>query len=371
MRTLLKLMVLAAALLVGGWILGETLLARGLRSAIAEDPRIEASDVTPLREAGRIGVRLHELLFFDPDLALQTGWLDLFVPPTAPNAVHLALAPGTRLSGDGGLLVLGPSGAEAEMHLSPIHGLAPSRARLVLVAPRINGLEAASSLRLEARLGRPDADAPPETGAAYAIDAMLMGLSLDAVTGHAATGNVSIAGRGQVWLDHLPMSVGRMFSGAPARDAPHLLGLRLDQVRVTLDGLALTLRGRLVADNEGRASGALLIDTADAAAIVARGADLGLLPDTAVPLVTTVLGNLAEPQTEGSDRDDSEASPSILMQAPADMPSGSAEPMMPDSLLSGWPKPAPGEQRLVIWFHAGKGYLGQMPIGPAPQMVQR
>ena len=61
MRRLLVLAVVFVAILAGLWLGGETLLARQLRKAAAQDPGFQIGAVTELRELRRIGVHLTDL----------------------------------------------------------------------------------------------------------------------------------------------------------------------------------------------------------------------------------------------------------------------------------------------------------------------
>lgn len=399
MRTLLMLAVLVGAVLVGGWIGGETLLARSVREAIARDPRIEAAGVTQLREPGRIGVRIARPVAETPQGRAAMDWLDVFVPPGSLTEVHVAAAPGAQLAAAGRVLTLGGTGAEAWAGFSPTHDLALSHARVVTHDVAVDGAPAVAGLDLDARLGGFGADAPRAAGAAYDIDGEARGVMLAALTGGAVEGEAAAEGRGRVWLDRVPVRGGAIAGMGARLTAPQLVGLRLDGVVVTLDDLAARLWGRVVADAEGLATGELLIDTADARGFVARAADLGLLPRAAVPVAATVLTGLAAPAPSpaaGAGEDRSGSPSAFVEQAPAAEAEADAEPAtspagpgavlapggiaapdltrpdpnapLPEVLIPAWPAPEAGQSRLVVTFRDGKAMLGPLTLGPAPRL---
>ena len=96
MKTLAILLLLIGGAVAAAWLGGETWLARKAQAMIAEDPRVEASQVTPLREIDRIGLGLTEveiatpggdaLLPEVPNSASNPAYRRHEVPPAANRA---------------------------------------------------------------------------------------------------------------------------------------------------------------------------------------------------------------------------------------------------------------------------------------------
>ncbi|WP_195759858.1 DUF2125 domain-containing protein [Paracoccus sp. S-4012] len=336
------LLVLLAGLVVGGWIGGETLLARTIREAIASDPRLQATRVSQLREPDRIGVRVRGFTATAPEGTVAADWVDIFLPPSSPDTLHVTVAPGATLTGGGRELVLGPDGAEAWASFSPTNSLALSHARVLAEDAVLDGAAAVGRIDLAAELAGYGADAPRATGAAYDVSLAVADLSLDALSGGAVTGVAGAEGTGRLWLDRVPVR-----AAAPSGDGvgPRIVGFRVDGLDLALDDLAARIYGRVVADAEGRAEGEILVDTADSRGFVERAAAVGLLPERAAPLAATILTAVA--------------------QTPA-----AAEPAA-EPRPAAWPEPHEGAARITVAFRDGQSFLGPLPIGPAPRLYLR
>ncbi|WP_162784753.1 DUF2125 domain-containing protein [Paracoccus suum] len=372
MRSLLVLLVMLGALLAGGWIGGETLLARGVRNAIASDQRLTAGRIHELREPDRIGVRVAEPKFDDPAADLKTAgdWVDIWVAPTAPNELHLSAAPGTSLTAQGQSIALGAGGLEAEMRFSPTHNLAVSDAALHSDGATLAGAPLIGPIALNAELAGFGADSPPGTGAAYDVRGSISDLSLGPVTAGRLPDAATVKGTGRVWLSGVPMTAGAVAEGRRRESQPHLVGLRGDGIDLTLGDLSARLYARLVADEAGLAKGEIVIDTADSERFVARAVDLGLIPRNAALLANAALKSLgtpapaaapvAAPAPSGAVVDAPRAGVSEIERA-----ANSQQRLIPDA---GWPAPRNGETRITIAARDGKLWLGPLPLGPAPRL---
>lgn len=363
MRSVLVLLVVVAALLAGGWIGGETLLARGARQAIAADPRLGAERVAELRESGRIGVRIMAPRFDDPaqGVAALGDWLDAWVTPTAPNGLRITAAPGTRLTAAQRSIALGAGGLTAEMRFAPTRNLALGTASLSSDGASLDGAPLIGRLSLNAELGRYGADSPPGTGAAYDIIGSLSQIALGALTNGQIPDMASVKGKGRVWLSAVPVTAATIAAGGTGTGQPRLIGLRSDGVDVTLGDLKARLYGRAVADQSGLAMGEIVIDTPDSERFVSRAVDLGLVPGRAALLANAALKSLSVQPA---------ATPA---QTPITRPIVSEIERTANSherqvQTPSWPAPQAGETRITLVLRDGRLWLGPLPLGPAPRL---
>lgn len=374
MRSIMVMLVMLAALLVGGWIGGETLIARSANRLIAADPRIESAGVSELREADRIGVRVNAPRFAEAaqDLTVSGDWADVWVKPSAPNEMHLALAPESSLSRFGRSLTLGPEGAEGYVRFSPSRGTSLSEAELTARDVSLDGQPALGGVTAHALLVGLGADSPPGTGAAYTVNGAVTDLSLAALTDGRAEGNLAASGVGRVWLSGLPIRALDAADGQIEAAPPRLTGLRIDGVELTLDDLSARVYGKLVPDENGLAQGEVLIDTADIRAIVQRAADMGMVPEGQVALISAAISAAAGMAASGT-------SPAAAPAAGAPAPDGQPAPrrirtvtdLPPHVALSAvdWPGPREGERRVPLTFAGGQVSMAGLPLGPAPQIA--
>lgn len=363
MRSVLVLLVMIAALLVGGWIGGETLLARGARQAIAADPRLATERVAELRESGRIGVRIMAPRFDDPaqGMAASGDWLDAWVTPTAPNGLRINAAPGTQLIAAGRSIALGAGGLAAEMRFSPTRNFALGTASLSSDGASLDGAPLIGPLSLNAELGRYGADSPPGTGAAYDITGSLSEVALGALTNGQIPDIASVKGKGRVWLSAVPVTAATIAAGGASTGQPRLIGLRGDGVDVTMGDLKARLYGRVVADQSGIATGEIVIDTPDSERFVSRAVDLGLVPGKAALLANAALKSLsAQPAVTSAQTPTTRTTVSEIERT-----SNSHERQV--QTLS-WPAPPAGETRITLALRDGKLWLGPLSLGPAPRL---
>ena len=77
MKTLAILLLLIGGAVAAAWLGGETWLARKAQAMIAEDPRVEASQVTPLREIDRISRHYTGKDYPVRDSARVNAWIEV------------------------------------------------------------------------------------------------------------------------------------------------------------------------------------------------------------------------------------------------------------------------------------------------------
>lgn len=384
MRSIMVMALMLAALLAGGWIGGETLLARSAARMIAADPRIEAAAVREMRDVDRIGVRIEGARFSDPARMLDaTGdWLDLWVTPTAPNELHAAVAPATRVEAASRTFGFGQEGAEASLRFSPTRGMALGEARMTATKITLDDKPAIDGITMHANLTGYGADAPAGTGAAYDVNGVLDGLDLGPFSAGRVPGKAGINGAGRVWLSAVPVSAADVAGGEINAARPQLIGLRADGVDLALDDLEARVYGRLVADAEGFASGEVLIDTADARGFIDRAVALGVMPGKLAPLVMTTITAVSTQQapgepgpatgvTSGGTPPGGAATSAASASAPARPATTRSVTDMADHIAppaAAWPTPRKGELRIPLLFRGGRLSLGPIPLGAAPRL---
>lgn len=154
MRRLLVLAVVFVAILAGLWLGGETLLARQLRKAAAQDPGFQIGAVTELRELRRIGVHLTDLRIDRPTGALTLPMAELWLAPSRLTEARLTLPDTATLETAAGPKVLGLSGAGADLRLRPLSGLTLGSMGLHSGAMTLDGAALANGVKVSAELGR-------------------------------------------------------------------------------------------------------------------------------------------------------------------------------------------------------------------------
>lgn len=349
MRTTLVLLALTVALLTAIWLGGETLLARSVVTLIAEDPRLQAASVDELREGRRVGLGFTDVVVVTPEARIAMPALALWVPPQQPNEVHASLPTCATLEFSGRTITLGATTAEVSARFAPARGFALWRAEADLADVTLDGAPAVTRLAAAAQMTGLGHDAPQGAGATYDIAGDLAGVSLPALSGGEVGGIAGMAGKGRIWLTEPPVQ------GGDGAEPPALIGLRADGVRLSLDDLAATLWGRVVEGGDGLAEGQLIVDTADAPALLARAAALGILPQAAVPFASMMLQAAAATALPGDAAPAPPASDAPPVAAP--------DPDGGDAI----PPPAADQMRIIITFRDGKSWLGAVPVGPAPR----
>lgn len=328
MRRLLVLAVVFVAILAGLWLGGETLLARQLRKAAAQDPGFQIGAVTELRELRRIGVHLADLRIDRPTGALTLPMAELWLAPSRLTEARLTLPDTATLETAAGPKVLGLSGAGADLRLRPLSGLTLGSMGLHSGAMTLDGAALANGVKVSAELGRLGGDSPQRAIAAYDLDIDLGALDANLLTPELdLPGLLALQARGRVWLDRAP-SPWTLQPGA----RPLPVGFRIDDGALTLGKVTAHITGRVQADAEGRAEGELTLSTTDLKPLLQAAANAGLIPKQAVVLAETVAKSLGN--------------------------------------RAGAPEPAADatgpELRLPLKFADGKMHLGPLPLGPAP-----
>lgn len=330
MRFLSILLVLVAGALAAAWLGGETWRARKAARSIADDPRIEAASVAPLRELNRIGLRLSDIELQLPQGAALLPSVEVWGAPASPTTFRAALPATMALPLLGRSRTIGTEAAVLTVRVSPGAGMALGRMAAETGPVTLDGAPLLAALDAEARLMPLGAAAPPAARAAYAItaqwqDATPAGLiALPAVlAGRGLSGN----GRAQVFL------TGPLRQGAQ----PRLVGAASEGFTLTLGEQSLRIAGRVVAGGDGRAEGALFLYTADARSWMALAGELGMIPPAAVALAGTTLEQAA-----------------------------AAELVLPETVTPPAP-PADGELRIPLIFRDGRVFLGPLPLGEAPR----
>lgn len=332
MRTLVILVLMIGGGVAGAWLGGETWLARQAQRMIAEDARIEAASVTPLRELSRIGLDLTDVELATPAGPALLPAVELWAAPTSPTQFHAALPPEMTLPVMGRGLAVTAERAVLSLRVSPGSDMAISRAAVISGPVTVEEHPLLAGLDAQAQLVAMGAAAPRSARAAYDL-----GGNLRELTGTGLLPLPSAVIDRAISLE----GTARIFLTAPFRQAadapvPDLVGLASDGVTLTLGDQSLRLAGALRAGEDGRAEGAAFIYTTDARAWLQLAADLGAIPAVTVALADTALEQVA--QTE------------------IDLPPGTPAP----------PEPARGEKRIPLIFRDGKMFLGPLPLGDAP-----
>lgn len=332
MRKVLILLLLVGGVFGAGWVGGETYLAREAARRIADDPRIEASTVTPLRELSRIGLHLTDVAMDLPDGELRLPSLDLWAAPSSPTEFHASLPPTLILPLEHIGTSIGTTNGTLSMRFSPTSSMAISRAALATGPITINEVPLADALDGEAVLTAMSSGAPRDARASYLLKATLDRLAPGpaglAEPIASEIGSISLDGTAQIYVtDPIRPS-------DPAR--PEVVGVATEGVTLNAGERSLRIAGRIVPDSQGFAQGALFIYTAAPRPWLELAAKVGAIPQNAVALAGTALQTAAA--TEVS------------------LPTGVPAP----------PEPQGDELRIPVIFQNGTTSLGPLQLGPAP-----
>lgn len=333
MKTLVILLLLVGGGVAGAWLGGETWLARKAQAVIAEDPRVEAASVAPLREIDRIGLGLTDVEIATPVGEARLPAVELWAAPTSPTQFHATLPPRMTLPVMGRPLAVTAAEAELSLRVSPGSDMAISRVAAISGPVTVEGQPLLEALDAQAQMVAMGAAAPRAARAAYDLSGAMRDLT-----------GMRLLPRPPALADHAISLEGaaRVFLTAPFRQAadapePQIVGISSEGVTLTLGTQSLRLAGSLQAGEDGRAEGAAFIYTTDARAWLQLAADLGAIPAVTVALAETALQQAAE--------------------MPVDLPAGVPAPA----------DPARGELRVPLIFRDGKSFLGPVPVGEAPR----
>ncbi|WP_185968553.1 DUF2125 domain-containing protein [Paracoccus sp. M683] len=360
MRFLLLLVLLVAGILGGVWLGGESWLTGRASALIGQREDMSAGSIAPLREMGRIGLRAEQVEYsghlsgMPADLSLP--WVDIWVPPMAPNAVHATLPEQAVLVlNDGAPVDLGLAGAQVMMRVSPANDMAISRAAIAAGQITVAGQPAVEGLSGRVDLVGLGHDAPRAAGAAYDVVLRLdrldpAALAMLGLPAPVLPGDLAVQGDLRLWLTAPPRA------GAPQGGQPQPIGFNTRGLSLSMGDLRARLVGEVRPDDQGRASGRLALYTADADGWLQAAADAGMIPPSGVMLGGAVLRNLSQMP--------------LNPEAPAETSNRAANGTTM-RLATGFlfPEPAADEMRLPIILRDGQVFLGNIPIGSAPQLL--
>ena len=278
-------------------------------------------------------MHLSDLEVAGPTATLTLPMTDLWLSPLHPTEARLTLPDTTVLDRSAGPVTLGLGEAGASLRLRPLGGLTLGSASLNSNAMTVEGAPLAEGLHLSAELARLGHDSPPAAVAAYDLNIGITGFDANLLAPELALpGALGLDGTGRIWLDRAP---GPRTLSPETR--PVMVGLQIDEARITLGKVTARITGRVQADAEGRAEGELTLSTADIKPLLQAAANAGMIPSQAVVLADTVFKKLATHRETGASATDSDAS-----------------------------APVAPELRLPLTFADGKTHLGPLPLGPAP-----
>lgn len=347
MRRMLLFVIFSVILLGGLWLGGEALLARTIRQVAQAEPSVQVQDVTPLRHLGRLGLRATQLTIDSQGRRTTLPQVMLWAPLTGLNTLHLGLPAVIEADLLGQPYKIGLDQAGARATLAPLNGMAIRRLSANSGKVTLNDQPLAEAADLQLTLSRLGHAVPRDAATSYDLKLDLRNADPRAfIPARLPEGRLSIAGQGRVWLDRI-LTPAALQSGDP----PRPVGLRADEIRMSLGNLGLRLIGRVLADESGRAQGQLMIYTADAPAILALVVEQGLLP----PGVADTIGRMLQQISDATPDTPADSSPTAGRIAAPEL-----EPMH-------FPKPADNELRLPLSFRDGRMFLGPMPLGAAPR----
>ena len=328
----LSILLAAGAIVAAVWLGGETWLAARGQRMIDAHPELAATSVTPLRRLDRIGLRLDDLAIRTPEGEAVLPSLDLWAAPGAPTHIRAALPAQMQLPLLGRGRQIAAQDAEVSLRLSPLNGMAVRSLAGESGPVSVEGAALLTRLDLQAQLTPMGAQAPATARAAYAVTADWAGLTPTALLElPEALADQPLSGQGKAVV----FLTGPLRPGEPE---PQLAGIASSGFTLTLGPQTLRIAGRLAADADNRAEGALFLYTADARAWMQLAGDLGLIPPRLVMLAGTALEQAAAAEVELP----------AATQAPDD--------------------PGPGELRIPLIFRDGRVFLGPLPLGNAPRL---
>ena len=333
-RKLLGAVLVAAAVLAGSWFMAEQWAADRAREIIAQHPDLQAADVGPLRQPGRVGLRLDEPGLRLPEMSLHAAGLELWLPFWRPLTGVAAPAAEGWLELAGQRLSYRQEQAQARVRLSPLAGFVLASLRLESGAVMLDGRALLDRLAFD--VARAGMDLAPEgAGAAYDLTLRLERLQPQALPSSpampVAIPDLSARGQGRLWLDR---------ALAPdQRHAVQVVGLQAGSLQLDLgNGLTARLVGRLVRGAGGLTEGRVALYTDDSRGFLDAAIETGLIEGNVRLLAEAMLKRVS----------------ALPMPAPAHA----------DGL--DFPPAAPGETRIPLVLRDGRLFLGDMPLGPAP-----
>lgn len=347
MRRLISLLLFLTVILGGLWIGGESLIARELRKLTQADLGFSAASVTPLRQINAVGVALKDASVQGPFGALNVPTSRLWVSPLSPLRVQLDLPDRAALDLGDGPLPLDLTTPRVNARFLAMSEFVPGNVHLSSGPLRLDGVPLAQAVSVDAQLARLGGGAPRRAATGYDVNWRIDGLDPAALPqlqraaqAFNVAGPVTFNGQGRLWLD-TPATPGTIAQGLP-----RLAGVQINQADLRMDGMSARVIGRLEADAQGRASGALAIYSRDATPMLKVASNAGLIPERALKLANAMIRSISA------------------------MPMPDQDPQSP-AAAGGlvYPTPQDGELRLPILFADGRMSLGPIPLGPAPQLL--
>lgn len=327
-----KLIIFIAIILFGLWLAIPFFMTDQIRRIATAGTGFTAERIASVHRPLRLGTDLIAPRLVMPGGAISLPGAVLTVSPLKPTTATLDLPDSARVELPGQSLDLGMSDPRAVLRIEPLNGFAPGAARISSGPLSVGDAPLAASLRVEAQLVTPQPDAPLGTQAAYELSAQAADIQPDTLARVLGLpeilpgfGPVALTGTGRIWLDRLPD-----VQALRSPPTPFPTGLRVDSADLRIGEIKARLTGRLDADENGYARGAMVLYTPDGHVFLSMLAESGLIPKMAAQLGGAMLRSLSN---------------------------------LP---VKGYPEPPEGELRLPLTFANGQIMLGPVPLGAAP-----
>lgn len=369
MRVLLFLVVILAAAIGAGWWFGEPWLAEKARSTLSQETplsfapetKVTLADAAELRAPPRFGLTLQDARLNSPDRGVQAAALTLSAPLWSPTRLDLAVTePVTLTTPNAPDRTLAIENGQLGVDFAVSRWLALSEVALSGDALMLDAQAVAGPVTVMAKLSHAGLNPPAETGATYHLDLSAQDVTaagwaplfgIEATDAHSDAPTLSLQGDGRIWLDDVPKRNG-LFS---LTALPRVLGLAANGLDLTMGAASARIAGRLTGDAEGRATGMLVLDTADPDALMRAAIGAGLLPAAQAPEITAALAALGKAQAQNA-----EGAAETLRAG--GVSSARIEPALPTQ--------APGTTRLTLSLDQGKVMLGPLVLGEAPTLFK-
>lgn len=358
MRKLLLGTAILAIAVGAAWFVGESLLSSRVSELVGQNPQIEASAVTPLRNPSRIGLHVSGVEYGDEEIGFSAPGVNVYAPLTAPNTLTVDLPQVMSLRIGATPLELTLAAGQARASFAPTHGMAIRSAGLEARDLALGGAPMLGTASLDAEMVHMGGAAPAGSAAAYQIDISAQDIAMGGLADR-----LQIAGPVQLWLSAVPDR--RMLEGGAAPPMP--TGMQTGGVEFTLGGMQARLMGRIEADQNGFASGEAAFYTDDAQGFIDAAVTAGLIPENGALLARALIHNMAGTSLPG---DTAEPAAEDLASTSAAVAEDAAEAseIFTDEAVS-LPKAAPGQIRLPLILKDGEMKLGPVPLGPAPRLI--
>lgn len=355
MKKLLIGSLVFVVLVVAGLYTGETWVSGKVQDSIQNNPDITA-EVTPMRQPGRIGLKLQGIEIRNQQQGISLPKLDTYIRMISPATLSIDLPTKMTLRPTGSPAVaLDMVHAYAEVSVAPTHAATVDHARISAQDLKADGTPAADSFTLNADLTHMGVGAPIGSAAAYQVDLSSKGIILPSVIE-----KLSITGKAQVWLNEV-IYPKTLFGSLPR---PYLTGAQTDGINFTLGKLNAKLIGRVTADIEGFAKGQAAIYTKDGQAFIDTAVAANIIsPEIAVPL--RVLVNQLTTAAVADDSADTDTRAALLPTETSSIFETSGIQEKTNNYL---PPAGPGEIKLPIFMKDGIIRIGPIPIGRAPRI---